>query len=140
MNAVYLFKDLFLGQTASIRKTITEADILIYSGISLDTNPIHVDTESARQSIFGERIAHGMLVAGLISAVIGTKLPGPGTLYLDQSLRFIAPVKIGDTVTATVEVASLNVDRRRVKLKTICTVGDATVIDGVAYVQIPSNM
>ena len=133
------FEDLQVGQSASLGKTITEADILMYAAISLDTNPIHLNAEVARQSIFKERVAHGMLSAGLISAVIGTQLPGPGTLYLRQSLRFAAPVKIGDTVTATVEVAELVPERKRATLKTVCTVGDTVVIEGEAYVQVPSR-
>jgi 3-hydroxybutyryl-CoA dehydratase len=133
------FEDLQVGQTASLGKTITEADILMYAAVSLDTNPVHIDAEAAKQSIFGERIAHGMLSAGLISAVLGTQLPGPGTLYLKQSLRFAAPVKIGDTVTATVEVAELQAERKRATLKTVCRVAGKTVIEGEAYVQVPSR-
>lgn len=139
MSTGYYFEDLQVGQTASLAKTITEADILMYAAVSLDTNPLHLDAETARQSIFGERIAHGMLSAGLISALLGTRLPGPGTLYMRQSLRFAAPVKIGDTVRATVEVISLNPDRKRATLKTICTVGETVVIEGEAYVQVPAR-
>ena len=101
------FEDLRIGQTASLGKTITDADILLFAAVSLDTNPVHLNDEAARKSVFGERIAHGMLSAGLISAVLGTQLPGPGTLYMRQSLRFAAPVKIGATVIATVEVTAL---------------------------------
>ena len=107
MNTGYFFEDLAIGQSASLGKTITEADILLYAAISTDTNPVHIDAEAAKQSIFGERIAHGMLSAGLISAVLGTRLPGPGTLYMRQTLRFAAPVKIGDTVKATATVTAL---------------------------------
>ena len=139
MSTGTFFEDLSVGQTARLAKTITEADILMYSAVSMDTNPVHLDAEAARQSPFGERIAHGMLSAGLISAVLGTRLPGPGTVYLRQSLRFAAPVKIGDTVQATVEVTELNASRKRVTLKTICTVGGKTVIDGEAVVQAPSR-
>lgn len=139
MSTGYYFEDLQVGQTASLAKTITEADILMYAAVSLDTNPLHLDAETARHSIFGERIAHGMLSAGLISALLGTRLPGPGTLYMRQSLRFAAPVKIGDTVRATVEVISLNPDRKRATLKTICTVGETVVIEGEAYVQVPAR-
>lgn len=139
MTALFTFEDLCIGQTASLRKTITEADILMHSAVSLDTNPLHVDAEAAQQTIFRERIVHGMLVAGLISAVIGTRLPGPGTLYLDQTLRFVAPVKIGATVTAQVEIISLNTERKRARLKTLCKVGDILVIDGEAYVQVPER-
>lgn len=139
MQNGYAFEDLTIGQTASLSKTITEADILMYSAVSMDTNPVHIDAEAAKASIFKERIAHGMLSAGLISALLGTRLPGPGTLYLRQSLRFTAPVKIGNTVTATVEITELNADRKRATLKTTCKVGDTLVIDGEAYVQVPSR-
>ena len=135
----HFFEDLQVGQTASLAKTITEADILMYAAVSLDTNPVHIDAEAAKASIFGERIAHGMLSAGLISALLGTRLPGPGTLYMRQSLRFAAPVKIGATVKATVTVASLNPEKKRATLSTVCTVGDEVVIDGEAYVQVPSR-
>jgi 3-hydroxybutyryl-CoA dehydratase len=139
MSTGTFFEDLRVGQTASLGKTITEADILMYAAVSLDTNPLHIDAEAAKQSIFGERIAHGMLSAGLISALLGTKLPGPGTLYMRQTLRFVAPVKIGDTVKATVEVTALNPDKKRATLKTACTVGEHLVIEGEAYVQVPSR-
>lgn len=133
------FEDLQIGQTASLGKTITAADIVLYAAVSLDTNPVHLNDEAAKQSIFGERIAHGMLSAGLISAVLGTQLPGPGTIYMRQSLRFTGPVKIGDTVVATVEVTELQPDRKRATLKTTCAVGDKTVIEGEALVQVPSR-
>jgi 3-hydroxybutyryl-CoA dehydratase len=133
------FEDLRIGQTASLGKTITDADILLYAAVSLDTNPVHLNDEAARKSVFGERIAHGMLSAGLISAVLGTQLPGPGTLYMRQSLRFAASVKIGSTVIATVEVTALNPEKKRATLKTTCTVGDEVVIEGEAYVQVPSR-
>jgi 3-hydroxybutyryl-CoA dehydratase len=133
------FEDLEVGQSASLAKTITEADILMYSAVSMDTNPVHIDAEAAKSSIFGERIAHGMLSAGLISAVLGTHLPGPGTLYMRQSLRFAAPVKIGATVRATVTITALQPERKRATLSTVCTVGDKVVIDGEAYVQVPSR-
>jgi 3-hydroxybutyryl-CoA dehydratase len=139
MTTGIFFEDLQIGQTASLGKTITEADILMYAAVSTDTNPVHIDAEAAKQSIFGERIAHGMLSAGLISAVLGTRLPGPGTLYMRQSLRFAAPVKIGDTVKVTATVTALNVEKKRATLSTVCTVGDQVVIDGEAYVQVPSR-
>src|SRR3954451_17617050 len=88
MTTGLFFEDLFIGQTASLSKTITEADILMYSAVSMDTNPVHLDEEAAQQSRFGGRIAHGMLSAGLISAVLGIRLPGPGTIYARQSLNF----------------------------------------------------
>ncbi len=134
----FAFEDLEIGQTARIGKTITEADILLFAAVSTDTNPVHINAEAGKASIFGERIAHGMLSAGLISAVLGTRLPGPGMIYMGQSLRFRAPVKIGDTVTATVEVTALDPAKRRATLKTTCAVAGKPVIDGEAQVQIPS--
>jgi 3-hydroxybutyryl-CoA dehydratase len=139
MTTGYFFEDLQVGQTDTLGKTITEADVLLYAAVSTDTNPIHIDAEAAKQSIFGERIAHGMLSAGLISAVLGTRLPGPGSLYMRQSLRFAAPVKIGDTVKATVTVTALNPQKKRATLSTVCAVGDTVVIEGEAYVQVPSR-
>ncbi|MBN8925332.1 MAG: MaoC family dehydratase [Rhodospirillales bacterium] len=139
MHSGLFFEDLTIGQSASLAKTITDADILMYSAVSLDTNPVHINAEAAAQSIFGERIAHGMLSAGLISALLGTRLPGPGTLYLKQSLRFAAPVRIGDTVTATVEITALTPEKKRATLRTVCMVKETVVIEGEAYVQVPSR-
>jgi 3-hydroxybutyryl-CoA dehydratase len=133
------FEELQVGQTASLGKTITEADILLYAAVSSDTNPVHMNAEAAKDSVFGERVAHGMLSAGLISAVLGTRLPGPGTIYLSQTLRFRAPVKIGATVTATVEVTALDPAKKRATLETTCTVEGKTVIEGEALVQVPSS-
>src|ERR1700759_824540 len=129
MTTGYFFEDLQIGQTASIGKTITEADILLYAAVSTDTNPIHIDAQAAKSSLFGERIAHGMLSAGLISAVLGTRLPGPGSLYMRQSLRFAAPVKIGDTVRATATITALNQEKKRATLSTVCTVGETGVLE-----------
>jgi 3-hydroxybutyryl-CoA dehydratase len=139
MSNGYRFEDLAVGQTASLSKTITEADILLYSAVSMDTNPLHLDAEFAKNSVFGQRIAHGMLSAGLISAVLGTRLPGPGAIYLRQELRFTAPVTIGQTVKATVEVMELDPTKKRVTLRTTCTVGDTTVIEGEATVRVSSR-
>ncbi|GAC1344977.1 MAG: MaoC family dehydratase [Acetobacteraceae bacterium] len=130
----FAFEDLELGQTASVGKTITEADILLFAAVSTDTNPVHLDAEAGAASVFKERVAHGMLSAGLISAVLGTKLPGPGTIYMGQTLRFRAPVRIGDTVTATAEVIALDAEKKRATLKTTCTVKGKVVIDGEATV------
>jgi 3-hydroxybutyryl-CoA dehydratase len=130
------FADLAVGQSASLAKTITEADILMFAAVSMDTNPVHLDAEAAANSMFKERIAHGMLSAGLISAVLGTRLPGPGTIYLGQTLRFRAPVKIGATVTATATVKSLDPDKKRAVLDTVCTVGGKPVIEGEATVML----
>ena len=130
----FAFEDLQIGQTASIGKTITEADILLFAAVSLDTNPVHMDAEAAAASVFKERVAHGMLSAGLVSAVLGTRLPGAGTIYLAQTLQFRRPVKIGDTVTATAEVTALDAGKKRATLTTVCTVGGKVVIEGEATV------
>jgi len=133
------FEDLTIGQSASTGKTITEADILLFAAVSTDVNPVHMNAEMAAGTIFKERIAHGMLSAGLISAVLGNQLPGPGTVYLAQSLRFRAPVKIGQTVTATVEVLSLDAEKKRATFKTVCTVDGKPVIEGEATVMVPTR-
>ena len=130
----YAFEDLHVGQTASLGKTITEADLLLFAAVTTDTNPVHLDAEAAAKSVFKERVAHGMLSAGLISAVLGTRLPGPGTIYMGQTLRFRAPVRIGDTVRATAEVTALDPEKKRATLKTTCTVGGKVVIEGEATV------
>ena len=135
----YAFEDLRIGQAASIGKTVSEADILMFAAVSLDTNPAHMNAEYAATTPFKERIAHGMLSAGLISAVLGTLLPGPGTIYLGQTLQFRRPVKLGDTVTATVEVTALDPANRRVTLKTTCTVAGKAVITGEATVLPPTS-
>lgn len=135
----YRFEDLKVGMQASVAKTITEADILLYAAVSTDTNPVHINAEAAEHSLFKGRVAHGMLSAGLISAALGTKLPGPGTIYLAQSLRFRAPVRPGDTVRADVEVAALDAAKHRATLKTSCFVKDKLVIDGEALVQVPTR-
>jgi 3-hydroxybutyryl-CoA dehydratase len=139
MTAFVAFEDLKIGDTASTGKTITEADILMYAAVSTDTNPVHINAEAAAGSVFKQRVAHGMLSAGLISAVLGTRLPGEGTIYLSQSLRFRGPVKIGDTVTATVTVTALDSERKRATLRTVCTVAGQTVIDGEAVVIPPTR-
>ncbi len=108
------------GDTASFAKTITEADIVLYAGLSGDTNPLHLDAEYAATTRFGQRIAHGMLSAGLISTVIGTKLPGPGAIYMGQTLSFLLPVHIGDTITATATLVAYDRGRGRMTLSTVC--------------------
>jgi len=128
------FEDMHIGQTASVGKTITEADILLFAAVSLDTNPVHMNAEAAATSVFKERVAHGMLSAGLISAVLGTQLPGAGTIYLAQTLQFRRPVKVGDTVTATAEVTALDAEKKRATLRTVCTVAGKVVIEGEATV------
>lgn len=113
-------QDLAVGQSASTSKTISEADVYLFAGITGDLNPAHVNEAYASETMFGGRIAHGMLSAGLISAVIGMQLPGPGTIYVGQDLKFLAPVRIGDTVTATVTVKELSQEKNRAVLETVC--------------------
>ena len=136
MNALngYDFEDLAIGMKASFAKTITEADIILFAGASGDNNAMHINEEFARTTPFKGRIAHGMLTASVISAAIAGRLPGPGTVYLSQNLRFKAPVRPGDTVQATVTVKDLQSEKKRVLLTTVCTVGDKVVIDGEALV------
>jgi len=107
-----------LGQRASFTKTVTESDVTTFAGLIGDFNPLHVDAEYARKSRFGQRVAHGIFTAGLISAVLGNKLPGPGAIYLSQQIEFLAPVFIGDTITATVEVTAWRQDKRIITLRT----------------------
>ena len=129
-----------IGQKASMRKTITEADVSTFAQISGDTNPVHLDKEYAAKSMFKERIAHGMLTAGLISAVLGTQLPGVGSIYLSQSLKFLAPVKLGDTVEAEVEVIEKLEEKNRVRLRTVCrNQSGQVVIDGEALIMPPKS-
>lgn len=131
------FEDLAVGQTAEFGKTITEADITLFAGVTGDFNPVHMNEVAAQQSRFGGRIAHGMLSAGLISATIAGKLPGPGSIYLSQTLRFTAPVRIGDTVTASVSIVEIMASKRRVRLATVCrNQNGVTVLDGEATVLI----
>jgi 3-hydroxybutyryl-CoA dehydratase len=126
-----------VGQVAELAKTVTEADVTLFAGVTGDFNPVHVDVEAAAQSRFGERIAHGMLSAGFISAVLGMRLPGTGSIYLSQSLRFTKPVRIGDTVTARVEVVEVLATKRRVRLATVCRNQEGeTVVDGEAVVMV----
>lgn len=134
------FDEITLGQTASFRKTVTEADVVLFAGITGDHNPVHTDEEYARSTPFGRRIAHGLLTSSLVSTVLGNQLPGPGTIYLSQSLRFMAPVFIGDTVTASVEVTALDPLKQRVTLTTRCRVGERTVLEGEALVKAPSRI
>lgn len=116
------------GQTAEFTKTITEADVYGFAGITGDFNPVHVDQVAAEASRFGGRIAHGMLTAALISTVIGMKLPGPGCIYMSQSLKFTAPVRFGDTITARCEVADINVEKNRMTLATSAVNQDGDVV------------
>jgi 3-hydroxybutyryl-CoA dehydratase len=135
----YDIEDIAVGMGAEIAKTITEADILLFSAVSTDTNAVHLDEEYGKTTMFGGRIAHGMLSASLLSAVLGTRLPGPGVIYVGQSLRFKAPVRIGDTVHAKVTVKEVIAEKCRVVLDTVCTVAGKTVIEGEATVMTTSR-
>jgi 3-hydroxybutyryl-CoA dehydratase len=139
MNAIegYCFEDLALGMSASFTKTLSEADVKWFAGVTGDFNPLHVNREYAEQSIFKQPVAHGMLAAGLISAALGCKLPGPGAIYMHQDLNFVAPVHFGDTVTATVTVKELIAKHGHVIMTTVCTAGGKEVVIGEARLKVP---
>ncbi len=131
-------EELQIGLSARFSKTITEADVYLFAGITGDFNPAHVDEEFAKNTFFKTRIAHGMLTAGFISTIIGTMLPGPGSIYIRQEVNFLKPVRIGDTVTATAEVAEVMAEKKRVRLNTFCTNQNGEVVlDGQAVVSPP---
>ena len=132
-------EDIEMGMTRYIRKIITDRDIELFAEISTDHNPVHLDDDYARDTIFEGRIAHGMLTAGLISAVIGEQLPGHGTIYMSQNLKFLAPVRPGDLVYAEVKVVDMVIDKRRVKLDCRCEVNAENVLVGEAMVLAPSR-
>lgn len=132
------FEDLSVGQEASMSKTVTEADIVAFANVSGDKNPVHLDAAYAATTMFKERIAHGMLSAAYISAVFGMQLPGPGSIYISQSLGFKAPVKIGDTVVTTVKILEL-MDKGRVKFETVCSVNGKPVLSGEAVLMVPKK-
>ncbi len=134
----YCYEDLSVGMAEEFAKTITDADILSFAEVSGDNNPMHLDEEFARGTFFRTRIAHGMLTASFISTIVGTLLPGPGCIYLNQNLKFLAPVRIGDTVTARVSVADLVPAKKRAVLRTTCSVRDKLVVDGDALVWLPA--
>ena len=124
-----------LGDTAYFSKTVSESDVYLYAGITGDLNPAHINEAHAKNTFFKTRIAHGMLTAGFISNILGMQLPGPGTIYMRQSLNFLAPVRFGDTITALVEVIDVIAEKNRVRLKTTCTNQEGTVVlDGEAMV------
>ncbi|MEO1092086.1 MAG: MaoC family dehydratase [Pseudomonadota bacterium] len=125
--------------SATYGKTITEADIVMFAGVSGDTNPVHLDEEFAAESMFEGRIAHGMLVSSLISTVLGTRLPGPGCIYVSQTLKFMAPVRSGDTVKAKITLSEVDKERRRVTAETVCTVGGRPVLTGEAKLVVPTR-
>jgi 3-hydroxybutyryl-CoA dehydratase len=134
----YFFNDLKIGMQATVSRTITDTDLRNFSGVSGDTNPMHLNEEYAKTTMFGGTIVHGMLTASLISAVIGTKLPGPGCIYMSQTLKFLAPVRVGDTVYATCTVKELFPEKHRVLLDTVCMVKDVKVIEGEALIKVPN--
>ncbi len=134
-----MIEDLSVGMSESFSKTVTDADIVGFADIPGDTNPLHVDADFAAGTPFKARIAHGMLSASFISTVLGTRLPGPGSIYPSQSLRFRAPVMIGDHVIASATVTAVNHEKRRITLETVCKVDDRVVIDGEAMLQVASR-
>lgn len=133
-----VIEDIEIGMIRSIQKVVTDRDIELFAEVSTDRNPVHLDEEYAQDTIFGGRIAHGMLTAGLVSAVIGEQLPGHGTVYMGQSLKFLAPVRPGDMVLAEVEVTAIDYAKRRVTMETRCLVDGKKVLVGEAVVLAPS--
>ena len=131
------FEDLKVGMRATYARTVTDADIVMFSGISGDTNPIHLAATFADGSMFGGRVAHGMLTASFFSAIIGTKLPGPGCIYMSQSLRWNAPVRAGDTVVTRATITELDDEKQRAKLDMVSLVGHDVVLEGEALVKVP---
>ncbi len=134
-----VIEDIEIGMMRSLRKVVTDRDIELFAEVSTDHNPVHMDDDYARDTIFAGRIAHGMMTAGLVSAVIGEQLPGHGTVYLGQSLKFLAPVRPGDMVTAEVEVTAIDYSKRRVTMETRCLVDGKKVLVGEATVLAPSG-
>lgn len=132
----YYLEDLSVGMSASYAKTVTDADVVLFAGISGDTNPVHINQQFAETTMFKSRIAHGILTASFVSTVLGTKLPGCGAIYLSQNLKFKAPVRIGDTVVAIATVKEILAEKRRVTLETVCKVGDTVVLEGEATLMV----
>ncbi len=133
------FEDLSVGMTERLAKTVASSDVVGFAEVTGDRNPIHLSEHFAAKTPFGTRIAHGLYTASLISAVLGTRLPGPGAIYISQTLNFRAPVKIGDTVDVRVAVAELIAEKHRARLACTCSVGDDIVLDGEAWVKVPSR-
>ncbi|MCP4822202.1 MAG: MaoC family dehydratase [Shimia sp.] len=132
-------EDLEIGMTRYVRKVVTDQDIEMFAAVSTDHNPVHLDDDYAEETMFGGRIAHGMLTAGLISAVIGEQLPGHGTIYMGQSLKFLAPVRPNDTVLAEVTITDIDMSKRRVRMDCACSVDGKKVLAGEATVLAPSR-
>jgi 3-hydroxybutyryl-CoA dehydratase len=130
-------EDLAVAQSAHLVRTVRDADLVSFAALTGDENPVHLDEDYASRTPFGRRIAHGMLSAGFISAVIGTRLPGPGAIYVAQTLRFRRPVHIGDSVSTRVQIVDIDAARGRVRLETVCSVDGITVLDGEAEVMVP---
>src|SRR2546429_9261514 len=135
---ILYFEDLSVGMSESLSKTIASSDVVGFAQLTGDRNPIHLSEHFAAKTQFGRRIAHGLYTASLISAVLGTRLPGPGAIYISQTLNFRAPVRIGDTVLVTVTVAALIAEKSRARLTCVCAVGGEVVLDGEALVKVPS--
>ena len=132
----YYLEDMKVGMTGSYARTVTDADLVLFAGVTGDNNPVHLDAEYASRTMFGGRIVHGMLTASFISTVLGMKMPGPGAVYVSQKLAFKAPVRIGDTVHATATVTAVDLERGRVTVHTECTVAGTVVIDGEAELMV----
>ena len=135
----YYLEDLAVGMSASHAKTVTETDVVLFAGLTGDNNPVHCNEVFAAKTQFGSRIAHGMFCAGLISCVAGTRLPGPGCIYLSQSLKFKAPVRIGDTVVARCTATAVDKEKGRATFSTIATVGETVVLEGEAQLLVPKR-
>lgn len=135
----YCIEDLSVGMESSSSKTVSEADIVAFAQVSGDRNPVHLDAEYAARTMFKERIAHGMLSAAYISAIFGMQMPGPGAIYMTQSLMFKAPVKIGDTVVTTVKVIDVNLEKKRARFECVCAVNGSPVLTGEAMLMVPSR-
>jgi len=135
----YFYEELEPGMSATFSKTVTEADIAAFAGLSGDFNPVHIDEEYAKTTMFKGRIAHGMLSAAFISTVFGMRMPGPGCIYVSQALKFKAPVRIGETVTARVEVVGVVPEKKFVTFKTTCSVAGKIVVDGEATLMVPTK-
>lgn len=139
MTAINYLEDLKVGQSASTKNTVSESTIKQFAEVSNDHNPVHMDESYAKTTMFKTRIAHGMLSAAYISSVLGNTLPGPGCIYMSQSVKFKAPVKIGDTVETTVTIKDINTEKKRVTLDTVCKVGDTVVLEGEALLMVPAK-
>ena len=135
----HFFEDLEFGQEASVARVVTDDDIVTFADVTGDRNPVHLDADYAATTPFKTRISHGMLTAGYISAVFGMHLPGPGAIYVSQTLNFRAPVRHGDTVTASVRIIDLIPAKRRARFACVCKVGDTVVLEGEAILMVPSR-